>query len=254
MEGLLVERRASVLQVTLDQPPVNALSRALIESLGRVAELVAGDESISVLHLRSTGRAFCAGANLDEMRVGFSGPDGLEIQIAFVRRLQEVFQRIEDLDAVSVAELGGHALGGGFELALACDFRIGALEARIGLPEVDLGLVPGAGGTQRLTRLCGAATAKRLILGAEVLDGATAAELGLLHWAVPAAELAERAAALVERLSRMPRPALSGAKNCIARALEPGNAGFEHEVQATRALMNDTETRRRVGAFLSRGR
>lgn len=254
MDGLRIERHGSVLQVTLDQPPVNALSRALLESLGQVAETIAGDENISVLHLRATGRAFCAGANLDEMRVGFSGPEGLEAQIAYVYRLQDVFQRIEDLQAVSVAELGGHALGGGFELALACDLRIGAREARFGLPEVDLGLVPGAGGTQRLTRLCGAATAKRLILGAEVLDGATAAELGLLHWAVPAAELPERAAALVERLARMPRPALSGAKNCIARALEPGKDGYEREVQVTRALMNDTETKRRVGAFLSRGR
>src|SRR5690606_39776340 len=91
--------------------------------------------------------------------------------------------------SVSVAEIGGHALGGGLELALACDLRIGALEARIGLPEVALGLVPGAGGTQRLARLCGPALARRLILGAETLDGRTAEQIGLLHWAAPKAEL-----------------------------------------------------------------
>ncbi len=254
MKGLVIERHDGVLRVTLDEPPVNALSRSLIESLAGVADQVEADESISVLHLRGSGRAFCAGANLEEMRAGFANAEGLEIQLRFVQRLQQVFRRIETLEAVSVAEVGGHALGGGLELALACDLRIGASEARIGLPEVELGLVPGAGGTQRLTRLCGAALARRLILGAEVLDGAAAAELGLLHWAVPRAELADRAAALVERLGKLPRAALAGAKACIASAGNPGDEGFERELLVTRALMHNTETRRRVGAFLSRGR
>lgn len=254
MDGLIIERIGSVLRVTLDQPPVNALSRGLIEALSRAVDTVEADATISVLHIRNAGRAFCAGANLDEMRVGFSGPEGAKAQIAFVRRLQEVFQRIEDLNAVSVAEIGGHALGGGLELALACDLRIGANEARMGLPEVNLGLVPGAGGTQRLTRLCGAALAKRLILGAEVLTGAAAADLGILHWAVPAAELAATAQTLVDRLAALPAAALGGAKACIAAATVPGNDGFEKELTVTRALMDDAETCRRVGEFLARGR
>lgn len=252
MGGLQLERHDNVLKVTLDEPPVNALSRALIEALAEAAERVAADSSISVLHLRNEGRAFCAGANLDEMRVGFSGAEGLEKQIEFVGRLQQVFDRIERLDAVSVAEVGGHALGGGLELALACDLRIGAAEARIGLPEVELGLVPGAGGTQRLTRLCGPALARRLILGAETLDGRAAEQLGLLHWAVPKAELATHAQALVDRLARLPRAALAEAKACIDCATRPGNAGFEHELASTRRLMTDAETKRRVAAFLAR--
>ena len=254
MDGLIIERIGSVLRVTLDQPPVNALSRGLIEALSRAVDTMAADSTISALHIRNAGRAFCAGANLDEMRVGFSGPEGAKAQIAFVRRLQEVFQRIEDLNAVSVAEIGGHALGGGLELALACDLRIGANEARMGLPEVNLGLVPGAGGTQRLTRLCGAALAKRLILGAEVLTGAAAADLGILHWAVPGAELAATARTLVDRLAALPVAALAGAKACIAAATVPGNDGFEKELTVTRALMDDAETCRRVGEFLARGR
>ncbi len=252
MDGLQLERHHNVLRVTLDVPPVNALSRTLIESLGRAAETVAADPSISVLHLRSVGRAFCAGANLDEMRVGFADADGLEKQLQFVGRLQQVFERIERLDAVSVAEVGGHALGGGLELALACDLRIGAVEARIGLPEVELGLVPGAGGTQRLARLCGPALARRLILGAETLDGRAAEQYGLLHWAVPGTELAARAQALVERLAGLPRAALAEAKACIDCATRPGNEGFEHELLATRRLMTDAETKRRVAAFLAR--
>lgn len=250
--GLQQERHGNVLRVTLDEPPVNALSRALLEALADATVAIAADPSISVLHLRSVGRAFCAGANLDEMRVGFADAEGLEKQIDFVRRLQEVFDRIERLDAVSVAEVGGHALGGGLELALACDLRIGAREARIGLPEVELGLVPGAGGTQRLTRLCGPVLARRLILGAETLDGAAAGQFGLLHWAVPKAELPERAQALVERLAALPRAALTEAKTCIDFATRPGNQGFEQEIVSTRRLMTDDETRRRVAAFLAR--
>ncbi len=252
MGGLRLERHENVLRVTIDEPPVNALSRALIEALADAAARIENDRSISVLHLRSVGRAFCAGANLDEMRVGFSGAEGLEQQLAFVRRLQQVFDRIERLDAVSVAEVGGHALGGGLELALACDLRIGAIEARIGLPEVELGLVPGAGGTQRLARLCGPVLARRLILGAETLDGRAAEQMGLLHWAVPRAELPERAQALVARLAALPRAALAEAKACIDCATRPGNEGFERELLSTRRLMTDDETKRRVAAFLAR--
>ncbi len=252
MGGLRLERHENVLRVTIDEPPVNALSRALIEALADAAARIENDRSISVLHLRSVGRAFCAGANLDEMRVGFSGAEGLEQQLAFVRRLQQVFDRIERLDAVSVAEVGGHALGGGLELALACDLRIGAIEARIGLPEVELGLVPGAGGTQRLARLCGPVLARRMILGAETLDGRAAEQMGLLHWAVPRAELPERAQALVARLAALPRAALAEAKACIDCATRPGNEGFERELLSTRRLMTDDETKRRVAAFLAR--
>src|SRR5690606_27855875 len=130
--------------------------------------------------------------------------------------------------------------------------RIGAVEARIGLPEVELGLVPGAGGTQRLARLCGPALARRLILGAETLDGRAAEQCGLLHWAVPGTELAARAQALVDRLARLPRAALAEAKTCIDCATRPGNEGFEHELLSTRRLMTDAETKRRVAAFLAR--
>lgn len=252
MGPIQVQRQDNVLCATLDEPPVNALSRALLEALAAVAEKVAADETISILHLRSTGRAFCAGANLSEMRAGFADDAGLEQQLVFVRRLQEVFARIESLGALSIAEVGGHALGGGFELALACDLRIGAAEARIGLPEVELGLVPGAGGTQRLTRLLGPSLARRLILGAETLDGQEAARLGLLHWACPRAELPARAQELVARVARLPRAALAEAKACIELATRPGDQGYERELSATRQLMTDPETRRRVAAFLAR--
>ncbi len=252
MTELSIARRGGAMVVTLDRPPVNALSRAALAALGEAVEQAATAADVKVLHIRSTGRSFCAGADLAEMREAFSGPDKVDAQIAYVRGLQQVFQRIEDLPVVSIAEIGGHALGGGFELALACDLRIGAHDIRLGLPEVNLGLIPGAGGTQRLTRLCGPALAKRLILGAEVVDGATAAELGLLHWAVPAAELPGQAQAVADRIAALPRAALAGAKACIAAAA--GADGFEMELAETRRLMGNAETQGRVGEFLARGR
>jgi enoyl-CoA hydratase/carnithine racemase len=125
-----------------------------------------------------------------------------------------VLARLERLPQVTLAEIGASALGGGLELALACDFRIAAEEARLGLPEPRLGLIPGAGGTQRLPRIAGVAAAKRLILGAEVITGAQAAALGVVHWAVPAAELAARAPIARDIVAA---PRLAEAKACIGR-------------------------------------
>jgi len=126
------------------------------------------------------------------------------------------------------------------------------VEAKLALPEVNLGLIPGAGGTQRLTNLCGPALAKRMILGAEILDGATAQALGLVHWAVPRAELAGFAQTLAARIGALPRAALAASKSCIAAAADPGRDGYEEELSATRdLLLHEPETRARVEAFLS---
>jgi enoyl-CoA hydratase/carnithine racemase len=237
--------------LTLTRPPVNALGADLVQALGRVLDSLAGDASVGVVHLRAEGKAFCAGADLAEMAANLGPAGSLDAQIAFVRSLQQVFARLEALPQVTIAEIGGAALGGGLELALACDLRIAANEARLALPEVGLGLIPGAGGTQRLTRLCGAPLARRLILGAETIDGASAATLGVVHWAVPRADLAATATAHAARLAALPRAALGAAKACIAAALDPERDGFEEELSATRALLTLPETRALVDAFLA---
>jgi enoyl-CoA hydratase len=155
---------------------------------------------------------------------------------------------------MTIAELGGAALGGGFELALACDLRIAATEAKLGLPEVRLGLIPGAGGTQRLTRLVGPGFASRLILGAEVVDGATAEKIGLVQWAHPRTELAARAAEIAGRIAGLPAATLAAAKRCMASAAYPGRGGYGAELEATRSLQTDAETRERIGAILGGAR
>jgi enoyl-CoA hydratase len=251
-ELLRTERRDHVLVATLARPPVNAIDDALLAALEAALDEAVADDSVTVLHLRSAMKVFCAGADLAMMRECFASDDGTEAMLALVQRMQALFARLEAAPVVTLAEIGGAAMGGGFELALACDLRMAAAEARLGLPEAGLGLLPGAGGTQRLTRLVGAGLARRLILGAETLAGADALRLGLVQWAPPRAELAREAEALAARLACLSRHALAENKHCIELASVPGSAGFTAEIEGTRRLYHDPDTQRRVADFLDR--
>lgn len=251
-EIITMERRHGAAVLTLNSLPVNALGTRLVAALHAAMDGVERDPAVRVLHIRSAHKVFCAGADLAEMRANLADPTSVDAQIASIRDLQLVLQRLESLPMATIAEIGGAAMGGGFELALACDFRVAANEAKLALPETNLGLIPGAGGTQRLTALAGPALAKRLILGAEVLTGATAAQLGLVHWAVPRDELAGFTAGLAERLGQLPRKAVGAAKSCIAAQADAARDGYAEELAATRdLLLNEPETRARVEAFLS---
>ena len=143
-----------VATLVMDGAPVNALSDARVAEFHSLLDGLDERDDWSVLHIRSALKVFSAGADLKEMRERFVAEDGLERQIAAVRGYQRLFARIEALPRVTLAEINGAALGGGFELALACDLRVAALEAKMGLPELRLGLLPGAGGTQRMSMAC----------------------------------------------------------------------------------------------------
>ena len=250
---LSATRSGGVLVATLARSPVNALDGALIAQLDAVLDEATADEGVKVLHLRSAQRAFCAGADLALMSACFATPQGPDAMTDVVRAMQRLFARLASAPFVTLAEIGGAALGGGLELALACDLRVAAREARLGLPEAGLGLVPGAGGTQRLTRLCGPGVASRLILGAEVVDGEQAQALGIVQWAPPREQLADWTRTLAARIAKSPRAALAANKQCIAAALDPARDGFAEEIAHTRALYEHPETRRKVSAFLARG-
>ena len=247
---LAVQERVALL--TLSRPPVNAISRDWLSTFDRLLDELEQRDDWQVLHVRSTLKVFCAGADLAEMRERFAAAQGIEDMVDTAAAIQRLLARIEALPQVTFAEIGGAALGGGFELALACDLRMAAAEATLGLPEVRLGLVPGAGGTQRLTRLAGRATASRLILSGEIVDGTTAGELGLVQWVVPVAELATRAARKAQELAGLPASALAACKSCIAAAEDPGRDGFAAELAASRRLYGEAPTRERVRAFLAR--
>jgi enoyl-CoA hydratase/carnithine racemase len=249
---LTLERAGGVAVVTLSRAPVNALDEALVARLDAVLDEIAGDDDVTVLHIRSDQKAFCAGADLALMRSCFATPDGPDIMVKLVSRMQWLLERIEASPMVALAEIGGAALGGGLELALACDIRVAAAEAKLGLPEVGLGLLPGAGGTQRLTRLCGRGVANRLILGAEVIDGAEAERLGLVQWAQPRERLAEWTRDLAAKIADLPKAAVAEAKRCIAAQGDRTRDGFAEELAASRRLYHHPETRRRVFEFLNR--
>jgi enoyl-CoA hydratase len=249
---LHLEVAEGVAVVTLDRPPVNAMSEAWVAAFHTLLDGLRARDDWSVLHLRSALKVFSAGADLKEMRERFDAPGGLERQLAVIRGYQALFARIEALPQLTLAEISGPALGGGFEVTLACDLRIAAREVKVGLPELRLGLLPGAGGTQRMTKLAGRPVALRLILGAEQIDGAEALLLGLVQWAVPAAELAATAGAIAKRYAALPVHALQAAKACIAAATTPGADGFNEEVEQSRGLLQTPRTRELIAAFLAR--
>jgi enoyl-CoA hydratase/carnithine racemase len=245
-----LEIAGAVATATLARPPVNAIDEEWIARLQQVIEHAERDPAVSVLLIRSSERAFSAGADLELMRSRFDSAPGRAKMIAFVREMQRAYARLEHSRLVSIAELGGAAMGGGLELALACDLRIAATAAKLGLPEARLGLLPGAGGTQRLTLLCGAPVAKRLILGAEVVDGTEAARLGIVHWAVSREELPGKARELADRIAALPAASLAACKRCIDAAGKADHDGYGMEVAATDELFASEQTQSLVRAFL----
>lgn len=238
----------------LSRPPVNAISEEWVRRFSQILDDLAARSDWSVLHLISDQKVFCAGADLAEIRAHVDAPGGPDRMYAYVAGIQRLYQQIDELPQVTVAKIGGAALGGGLELALACDLRIAATDVKIGLPEAQLGLIPGGGGTQRLTRLCGRSVASRLILGAEIIDGALAHELGVVQWAVPRAQLDVRAQEIAARVAALPNAALSWSKACIAAAAGSGGDGYRDELEGTRRLLTNAETRKRVGAFFADAR
>ena len=245
---------AKVATLTMKAPPVNALSHAWLAGLGQAIDQLEARADWQVLIIRSDLKVFCAGADLNEMAARFEASDGPDLTYAYVASIQRLYDRIEALSQVTIAELAGAALGGGLELALACDLRIAADEAKLGLPEVRLGLIPGAGGSQRLTRLLGRGPAFRLILGAEVIDGVEAEAIGLVQWRRPRSEIRQKTAEIAEGIAALPASALAAAKRCVRAAADPGRSGYSDELEATRSLQTDPETRARVAAFLAGGR
>lgn len=237
--------------VTLNRPPVNAFNAGMFEAFHAILDALAARSDWSVLHIRSALKAFSGGADLVEVSTHFESADKMAAAARITRPFQELFQRIADLPQVTLAEIGGAAMGGGYELALACDLRIAANEARLGLPEPRLGLLPGGGGTQRLTWLAGPAVAARIILTADAVDGGEARDLGMVQWSVPRQDLAATARGIAERAAGLHPLSLAACKVCIRLATDPERNGFAAETEWTGRLLATEDTRRRVADFLA---
>jgi methylglutaconyl-CoA hydratase len=210
--GIRVEHGAGgVVRVTLDRPEAkNALSRAVNLELARLATELGESRAVRVVILSGAGGAFSAGADLKERRGVAAADTG-----PYVDAISGAITAWAEMPRPTIAAMGGPALGGGLELALACDFRIAAEDAVMGLSEVRLGIMPGAGGTQRLARLIGVARAKELVMTGRRIDARRALEIGLVSRVVPASGLAAAADELAAELAGCAPLSLAMAKQAI---------------------------------------
>ena len=252
MLDLTISKR--VAWITLSRPPVNALNDQFIAQFHALLDQLELRDDWGVLAFVSNQKVFCAGADLAQIEECINTPEGADRMVQIITQFQSLFLRIETLNATTISVISGAALGGGLELALACDLRMAANEAKLGLPEASLGVIPGAGGTQRLTQLCGKGIASRLILGAEIINGQEAQQLGLVQWSVPRSDLALQSQELAERLAQLDRSASDFSKKCIAAASRADVNGFTLEIEATRTLYKRSSTRERIGAFLNKSK
>ena len=252
-EVLHVQHEGAVLTATLDTPPANALDRQELTALGDLIRRVDDDPGgIRALVIRGGDRFFSGGVSINMISESVSRSDGADAVGDFGSELQAVLNALEKLSVPTVAAMRGSAVGGGLELALACDLRVAGVQSSYGLPESKLGLIPGGGGTQRLTEVAGRGTALRLILLGELVSGAEAERLGIVQWSCPNDAVDDFAVALAARIADLSPTALAAAKRCIAVARS--EHGFALEVQETRTLLTQNETQDRLERFLSGSR
>jgi enoyl-CoA hydratase/carnithine racemase len=206
---------AAVATVRLNRPPMNALNTQMQEELRSVAAQLGADASVRAVVIYGGEKVFAAGADVKE----FAGQDHAQMMLD-AGRLSSALSALAALPKPVIAAVTGYALGGGCELALTADFRVSADNARWGQPEILLGIIPGAGGTQRLPRLIGPAKAKDLVYSGRFVDAAEALELGLVDLVVPASDVYSTAVTMAAKFARGPALALAAAKAAINTGLD----------------------------------
>jgi enoyl-CoA hydratase/carnithine racemase len=248
-EFVRVETDQTVATIRLDRPPMNALSDAVQAELSAAAAQVSADRDIRAVILWGGERVFAAGADIKEMSAAGTVAMGTQS-----KRLQDALTAVARIGKPVVAAITGYALGGGLELALCADFRVAGQGARVGQPEILLGLIPGAGGTQRLPRLIGPARAKDLIYTGRFVAAAEALAIGLLDRVVPDDEVYQAARELVARYASGPAIALQAAKRAIDQGLETDiESGLELERLNFTGLFATEDARTGMRSFVENG-
>ena len=246
----LIFEKASIATLTVNRPAaLNALNREVLEEMARVIRDVRHDASVRVLIVTGAGdRAFVAGADIAAMSK-MSAADGLD----FSRLGHRVMESFEDLAIPVIAAVNGFALGGGLELALACDLIVASDKARFGQPEINLGLIPGFGGTQRLAHRIGHNKARELIMTGEMFDAAAALQWGLANQVVPAAELIGAVHALAKKIESKSAFALRQAKAALRAAFTmEEDAGLRFEQQAFGVVFSSEDRVEGTNAFVEK--
>jgi enoyl-CoA hydratase/carnithine racemase len=245
-----VEIRDGIGTIRLDRPPMNALNTQVQEELREAATAATADEGVRAVIVYGGEKVFAAGADIKEMQ------DMSYVDMAGrAADLSAALGALARIPKPVVAAITGYALGGGCELALACDWRVVAEDAKLGQPEIRLGIIPGAGGTQRLARLVGPARAKDIVLSGRMVDAQEALRIGLADRVVPAAQVYDEAVALVTPYTKGPAQAVRAAKLAIDGGLEMDLAsGLAWESQLFAALFATDDRAEGMAAFVEKRR
>ena len=247
-EYFLVSVEAGIATVTFNRPPVNALNSDVVTELFSVANALDHDPDVKVIVLTGQGKAFVAGADIGEMSK-FTPMQARE----FAHNGHRALTRLEQAEKPVICAINGFALGGGCEVALACDIRIMADSARIGQPEVNLGIIPGFGGTQRLARLLGPGVAKELIYTGDSIDAQEALRIGLANKVVPGDKLMETAREIAQKIAGKGPTAVRLAKTVINRGLDSSlGTGNTLEIEAFGVCFSSGEPKEGMAAFLEK--
>jgi enoyl-CoA hydratase len=248
-QTLLTSLRDGVLTVSINRPDkLNALNKTVIEELNEMLDEVYSNTAVrSVIITGSGQKAFAAGADISEF-IGLKPAEGMEL----ARRGQAIFFKIENSPKPILAAVNGFALGGGCELAMACHFRIASENAKFGQPEVNLGLIPGYGGTQRLVQLIGKGRALELLITGNMIDATSALQFGLINYMVKQEELMNKAKSILDLIN-------TKAPMSVAKCIEAANAvfdkiknGFETEVDGFGECFATEDMKEGTRAFLEK--
>ena len=246
--NILVETRGPVGLITLNRPQaLNALCRALVHELGQALDAFEADEAIGAVVLTGSAKAFAAGADIKEM----ASRSFMDVYLSDF--ITDGWERVSTCRKPIVAAVAGFALGGGCEIAMMCDTIIAADTAKFGQPEIGLGVIPGSGGTQRLTRFVGKAKAMDMVLSGRMMDAAEAERSGLVSRVVPAEQLLEEALKLATKIAEMSRPAVLMAKEAVNRAYETTLAeGVRFERRLFHSLFATEDQKEGMAAFVEK--
>jgi enoyl-CoA hydratase len=246
----LYEKSEGIATITINRPKaLNALDKLTVQEISARLDEAEEDEAIKVIIITGSGdKGFCVGLDLKFVK-GISAVGGMHLSLLG----QKLTKKIEDLKKPVIAAINGYALGGGLELAMSCDLRIASETAKVGQPELNVGLIPGWGGTQRLPRLVGRGRAKELIFTGKMVDAKTAEGLGLLTKVVPPGELKSAANELAKELMAKPPVGIQLAKQLINSSIETDlTRGLVQEAQAFGVLASTEDFDEGVAAFIEK--
>ena len=250
MENILIEKQESIAIITINRPEkLNALNKATIYELNDAFKSLEVDKTIKVIILTGSGeKAFVAGADISEF-AHFSEEDGGKLA---AKGQELLFDFVQNLATPVIAAVNGFALGGGLELAMACHFRVASTNAKMGLPEVTLGVIPGYGGTQRLSQLVGKGRAMEMIMTAGMIDAQTALNYGLVNHVVEQAELLDFAKGVASKITKNSSTAISKAIQAINANFVDGVNGYEVEIENFGACFGTEDFKEGTTAFLEK--